>query len=105
VSSEVAPGSQFAADAALVVNELVSNAVEHGAPDESGEILVAGTMDDGALLLSVLDEGSGGMFAAVPFTDDGGQGRGLSIVDALSTSWTIDRSGGTRVTALMRPDF
>jgi serine/threonine-protein kinase RsbW len=102
LSSQVAPGSQVIADAALVLDELVSNAVKHGASDRKGKIEVAGKVEGDALVLSVLDEGSEGTVAAIPFSDDAAHGRGLSIVDALSTTWRVDRSRGTRVTALMR---
>jgi two-component sensor histidine kinase len=94
--------SSFAEDAALVVDELVANALQHGAPDRDGEIEVSGQLVDRSLLLSVLDNGSAGTVAAQPFADDRDHGRGLSIVDALSTSWIVDRSHGTRVTARMR---
>lgn len=102
LSSRVAPRSQVVDDAALVLDELVANAVTHGAPDKKGHVAVTGVVDGDELALSVLDEGSGGTVAAVPFTDDAAHGRGLAIVDALSTSWWVDRSRGTQVTALIR---
>jgi serine/threonine-protein kinase RsbW len=87
-------------DAALVVHELVINAVIHGAPVPDDGIEFAGRVDDsGALEVTVLDGGHSGAVAAKPPTADSPNGRGLAIVEALCASWTVDRSAGTRVSA------
>jgi hypothetical protein len=54
---------------------------------------------DGELVISVLDQGTHGTVAAQPFTDHRTHGRGLSMVGMLSSSWAVDRSAGTRVSA------
>ena len=89
------------ADAALVIHELVVNALDHGEPDERHELEVSGRVDDGHLEVSVKDHGDQGLVIAWPFSPDRPRGRGLAMVAALSSSWTVDRSSGTRVTATL----
>jgi anti-sigma regulatory factor (Ser/Thr protein kinase) len=86
-------------DAALVVHELVMNSVVHGSPDQDGEIELAWRLVGSQLEISVLDCGSGGTVEVRHPDDEAPNGRGLAIVAALSTSWSVDRSTGTRVTA------
>ena len=93
------PSEDLTADAALVVHELVINGLIHGAPDEHNRIEVSGRIAGDELVISVVDQGDRGTVAALPFTDDSTHGRGLSIVATLSSSWTVDRSAGTRVSA------
>jgi len=93
------PPRDLVADAKLVVHELVLNAVSHGEPDDEGRIEVSGRVVEGELVISVLDRGTRGTVAPVPFTEHGPSGRGLSMVAALSSRWTVDRSSGTRVSA------
>jgi anti-sigma regulatory factor (Ser/Thr protein kinase) len=93
------PSAELVDDATLVVHELVVNGLTHGAPDDQDRIEVSGRVADGELVISVLDQGTRGTVAAQPFTDDRTHGRGLSMVGMLSSSWTVDRSAGTRVSA------
>ena len=93
------PSDELIGDATLVVHELVVNGLAHGAPDEHDRIEVTGRITDGELVISVLDQGTRGTVAARPFTDDRTHGRGLSMVGMLSSSWSVDRSAGTRVSA------
>jgi anti-sigma regulatory factor (Ser/Thr protein kinase) len=93
------PSEDLIGDATLVVHELVVNGLVHGEPDEHDRIEVSGRIADGELVISVRDEGTRGTVAAQPFTDDRTHGRGLSMVGMLSSSWTVDRSAGTRVSA------
>lgn len=86
-------------DAALVVHELVVNAILHGRPDEQQRIEFSTWVDAGQLVISVLDQGHGGRVAVKPPSQDAPNGRGLAIVEALSASWTVDRTHGTRVSA------
>jgi anti-sigma regulatory factor (Ser/Thr protein kinase) len=78
----------------LVVSELVTNAVRHGA----GRIRLAAGLDDDHLLIEVADEGTG--FASstrdIPFHKTGG--RGLEIVAAASSRWGFS-DGTTHVWA------
>lgn len=95
----VGSSDELIGDATLVVHELVVNGLTHGAPDEDDQIEVSGRVADGELVISVLDHGAGGAVVARPFTQDLVHGRGLAMVAALSRSWQVDRSCGTRVSA------
>jgi anti-sigma regulatory factor (Ser/Thr protein kinase) len=74
--------------ATLLVSELVTNAVRHG----QGRITLRALLDDGRLLVDVIDEGN--VLETVLRTRDGvepgGGGRGLMIVDAVSSRWGIE---------------
>jgi anti-sigma regulatory factor (Ser/Thr protein kinase) len=96
------PSDELIGDATLVIHELVVNGLTHGAPDQHDRIEVAGRIADGELVISVLDQGTRGTVAAQPFTDHRTHGRGLSMVGMLSSSWTVDRSSGTCVSARLR---
>lgn len=87
---------------AVVLNELVSNAVEHGLP-EGGTIEVHGERSGSHLAIEVLDDGVG--------IGEGGLGRGLgtSIVQTLvggelagTIAWSAREGGGTKVRLEMR---
>jgi serine/threonine-protein kinase RsbW len=86
-------------DAALVVHELVMNSVLHGVPDQAGEIELAWQLVGTQLEISVLDCGTTGTVEVRHPDDEAPNGRGLAIVAALSATWWVDRSDGTRVTA------
>lgn len=84
-------------DAELVLSELVTNAIQHGADDD---VEVSWQLRGGRLRLSVLDGGgSSGDLVAGDAPADALSGRGLAIVDCLCERWSVDRDGGTRVTA------
>ncbi|MFP5218363.1 MAG: ATP-binding protein [Actinomycetes bacterium] len=88
-------------DALLVVSELVSNAVLHGAPLRDGRLRVSWWVAAGAVHLEVCDGGTGpgpagehlggrerhpdGPPALPPRAAE--RGRGLAIVDLLTTRW------------------
>jgi serine/threonine-protein kinase RsbW len=99
--SELQARAELRQDAALVVHELVINAVLHGAPVPEVGIEFAGRVDAGDLVIVVVDGGHAGLVAAKPPSTDAPNGRGLAIVEALCVSWSVDRSTGTRVTARM----
>src|SRR3954471_7057577 len=86
-------------DAALVAFELVANAVAHGRPDDDGTIELCCALEGDVLTVQVRDAGSSGAVEPRPLKPEVGHGRGLAIVDALSSSWAVDRSDGTVVTA------
>src|SRR4051794_9622329 len=86
-------------DAALVAFELVANAVAHGRPDADGTIELSCALEGDVLTVQVRDAGSSGSVEPRPLKPEVGHGRGLAIVDALSSSWAVDRSDGTVVTA------
>ena len=83
----------------LVVHELVINGLTHGLPDGHHRIDVSGKLTEDHLVISVRDAGRAGTVAALPPTEDRAGGRGLAMVAALSSSWTVDRTRGTRVSA------
>ena len=86
-------------DGRLVMHELVVNGITHGDPGERAEIEVACRVLDEHVLISVLDQGRTGTVAVRPASPHSSDGRGLAIVEALSDSWSVDRSDGTRVSA------
>ena len=84
------------ADAELLTSEVVSNAVRHAELDPSQEIVVR-IVADGYVRVEVADQGP-------PFEADlrrlgsGSSGWGLFLVDAVATSWGVEREGsGKRV--------
>jgi len=78
------PG-EVATPLAVVLNELMQNAVDHAFPEPAGEALVEVTLrrTDGHVEIEVRDNGTG---LPDQFTLDGSRGLGLSIVQALVTS-------------------
>jgi anti-sigma regulatory factor (Ser/Thr protein kinase) len=78
-------------DALLVVSELVSNAVRHGAPLSTGDdIEVRWEITDERVHLEVRDGGRGpvqGAPRALQGSADDESGRGLSIIALLAMSW------------------
>ena len=88
-----------AREAELVLHELVMNGVVHGAPDSDGMVEIVCAVEPGGLLIRVHDSGSGGDVAVRPPTDHLPSGRGLAMLAALSSSWAVDRSNGTTVSA------
>jgi anti-sigma regulatory factor (Ser/Thr protein kinase) len=86
-------------NAALVAYELVANAVAHGNPYDDGTVELTCELLDDALVVRVRDAGSHGAREPRALEPEVGHGRGLAIVDALSNSWSVDRSEGTVVTA------
>lgn len=90
-------------DAALVVSELVANALRHGAPLSGHSLQVGWDVSADGVRLSVADGGRGpqGGIPDVGFDCEGG--RGLFLVDALSGSWGVQPLGavGSRVWAEM----
>jgi anti-sigma regulatory factor (Ser/Thr protein kinase) len=81
-------------NAKLIATELVNNAVLHG----QGSISLQADLNADRLQIEVIDQGGGFEHVAreVPF--DELSGRGLSIVDALSSRWGV-HEGTTHVWA------
>lgn len=89
-------------DAALVMSELVGNAIRHGSPLSGGGVRVTWEIADCALRLEVHDGGGGvddQVQAAVPASAE--SGRGLAIVELLAQRWgtTPAPDGGSGVYA------
>jgi anti-sigma regulatory factor (Ser/Thr protein kinase) len=72
-------------DASLCLSELVTNAVQHPAPEAEGEIELHLSLRESALRVQVVDPGSG--FRPGKPTEGDERGWGLFIVDQLSTNW------------------
>lgn len=91
-------------DAALVLSELVSNALKHAAPLPSGQVRAAWSLLNGAGVRVEVTDGGGGTRPTRqhPSASSLG-GRGLGIVDRLAADWGVTAvSGGTTVWALVR---
>lgn len=79
-------------DARLIVSELVGNAVRHAAPMSHGTVLVRWHLEGRRLVLSVCDGGAETIPSRVAAGPDSLGGRGLAIVEALSTAWWVERT-------------
>lgn len=84
-------------DAKLLVSELVTNAVRHGRPDVTLRVSLQSLLIE----ISVQDEGPAGLSADIhPLDLKSPGGRGLRIVDLMSSTWgviTTDPSPGKTV--------
>jgi anti-sigma regulatory factor (Ser/Thr protein kinase) len=90
-------------DVRLVATELVGNAVRHARPLGNGTVLVRWHEEGSTLELSVCDGGgttTPEQVAASP-TDVGG--RGLAIVDALSSTWWVEHSSDVHTVHALVP--
>jgi anti-sigma regulatory factor (Ser/Thr protein kinase) len=87
---ELGQPSEVIEDSRLVISELVGNAVRHARPLSDGTVLVAWNRDDTGLDIAVTDGGA----PTDPHTIDAAAsdlaGRGLSIVQALSSRWWLE---------------
>jgi anti-sigma regulatory factor (Ser/Thr protein kinase) len=89
-------------DAALVLSELLSNAIRHAAPLPGRTVRVAWTLSDGSLQVSVSDGGGTTRPRAGHPAPTSLGGRGLEIVDCLSSTWGIRTcDGGITVWAVL----
>ena len=102
IRTDVQIGIEIATDraiaAALVVNELIANAVKHmpaGRPDCQIRVKVAAAAGQDALVISVLDEGDG---LPADFDLTRPRGLGMRIVMAF-----VSQLGGTLATKAHRP--
>jgi anti-sigma regulatory factor (Ser/Thr protein kinase) len=80
-------------DAALVITELVGNAVRHAAPLPGGAVRVEWSLRPETVEIAVTDGGASELPAAVHADEVAIGGRGLSIVEALSRTWGTRRAG------------
>jgi anti-sigma regulatory factor (Ser/Thr protein kinase) len=88
-------------DAALVITELVTNAIKHGSPLPGRWLQVTWDLDADSVEIAVSDAGGSGTRprANRPSLSAMG-GRGLEIVDTLSDRWGV-RPPGTTVWAVL----
>ncbi len=73
--------------AALVVSELVGNAVRHGCALPGGGLRASWELADGGLRVEVVDGGDGPVGPPLPQSAEREGGRGLALVQALAASW------------------
>ena len=72
--------SRAVAILALVLNEMVSNAIKHGMAGMSeGAVTIRGREEDGMVIIEVLDTGNGPS-VPVPLEEDNNEGLGLSLI-------------------------
>ena len=84
------------ADLALVISEVVSNAVRHGS--EAGAILLAATPRDDYLCVQVTDPGAGLAPRPRATVPDEEGGWGFFLIEHLTRRWGLTREKGhTRV--------
>lgn len=91
-------------DAALIVSELVGNALRHGRPRPDGTLLVSWVLDGHRLRVEVTDGGGFTRPELRPATDNemAVSGRGLAIIDMLAEAWgSHSDATGTTVWALV----
>lgn len=87
--------ANFAADAQLIVTELVTNAYQHAPGSDSFELEILGYPDR---IRIVLADGSAVRPVIAELDETRPGGRGMRIVAALATEWgTEDHHGGKRV--------
>jgi anti-sigma regulatory factor (Ser/Thr protein kinase) len=87
-------------DAALVVSELLSNALRHAAPLPGEKVRVGWRFDAGSLRVSVSDGGAQTRPQLGEPTQSATGGRGLRIVERLSRRWgALTDDDGTTVWA------
>jgi anti-sigma regulatory factor (Ser/Thr protein kinase) len=86
-------------DVAMVVTELVANAVDHA---RTASTVTLG-LDDGDLLVTVRDGCPDGAPRPRPVDPTAPRGRGLQMVDALAESWGVTaHADGKTVWAVLR---
>jgi serine/threonine-protein kinase RsbW len=74
-------------DARIVVSELVANSVRHARPLADGKLMVAWSVDDDGVTLSVTDGGSPTLPRNVHAPSSALAGRGIAIIEQLSKKW------------------
>lgn len=94
-------GTRVRQDATIVLGELIANGLDHGRPDPHDGLEVSWRLGERGLSLSVLDGGGATAPQVLAPDPEAPRGRGLAMVQALSTSWSCDASRGTRVTAVV----
>lgn len=90
-------------DAAVIVSELISNALRHARPLPSGQVRVCWLRRGDLLEVEVSDGGAMTEPRRGPGTLSSLGGRGLGIVEALSEGWGVrHEEGATTVWAVLR---
>ncbi|HEX4728309.1 MAG TPA: ATP-binding protein [Jatrophihabitans sp.] len=89
-----------ALDAALIVGELVGNAVRHAAPLPSGHLAVEWLVERDGYRISVTDGGSQHRVSSRSAAAHETTGRGLAIVAALAQDWGVTSNAGSAHTTV-----
>jgi len=84
-------------DSRLVISELVGNAVRHARPLDDGTVIVTWNKADAGLDIAVTDGGAHTAPHAVDAAASDLAGRGLTIVQELSSRWWLE-TGRSRST-------
>jgi len=79
-------------EVAVVVSELLGNAVRHAAPTPSGDLQLRWRLRAETVEVAVVD-GGGGRVRRSPATEDATTGRGLHLVEALAEAWGTAEAG------------
>lgn len=90
---------EVAADAKVVLSELVTNGVLHGEPVPPNHIEVCWLLTDARLRVSVLDAGKARTLTPNEPDPYATNGRGLAIIDYMCDSWEVSTKDGTRLIA------
>jgi anti-sigma regulatory factor (Ser/Thr protein kinase) len=80
-------------DALLVATELVTNSIRHATAQRSGYISVRWLPDPDGVTVSVTDGGSARRPELHDAPPDAANGRGLSIIAAVSDGWGVAEDG------------
>jgi anti-sigma regulatory factor (Ser/Thr protein kinase) len=92
----------IADDAAVIISELISNALRHARPLPSGDIRVAWNHQGDLIQLAVSDGGAMTEPRRARATLSSLGGRGLGIVETLADGWgVLHEDGGTTVWATL----
>jgi anti-sigma regulatory factor (Ser/Thr protein kinase) len=90
-------------DASVIISELLSNALRHARPLESGQVRITWSRSGDLIELSVSDGGAMTEPRRGPGTLSSLGGRGLGIVEALAEGWGVRHDdGNTTVWAVLR---
>ena len=84
-------------EVAVLVSELVTNAVRHGGADEAQTIIVHVAIAPDVLRVEVCDQGPGFTPPDDPLPRPEGGGNGLVLLSRMSSSWGVAGDEGTCV--------
>lgn len=100
VTASLAAGGvtgQVLDDAAMVVSELLTNAIRYAPAIAGGVVVLGWQVRSGKVELRVTDGGSGRVVETRPAPATAVCGRGLHIVERLAASWGVtEHAGGLR---------
>jgi len=94
-------GDGLKEDIRLLVSEIVTNSVLHGASEPSAEVELDVWVSDDVVRVAVTDQGPGFERQDRPTSGDR-SGWGLMMVDRLADSWGVELDSGTEVWFEMR---